>query len=606
MKKPIGVLLYAALLSAPPLQAQNASESTADRQKQLLDMLLQQEREQAQPQVQQSQQQAQQAGQWPVPQVVQQLVQQALPQQQAQQQWQPQQVQQPQQPQQQWQAQPQPQQAQQQWQPQPQQAQQPQQQWQAEPPQTQQQWQQQQQAQQQWQQQQPQQQQPPPHPPPQWQPQQQPQQQSQQQWQTQQQQPQQQWQQQPQQQWQGQQPMNGQMAQQSSEAMLAAAISQFPVLRQGVQFERARDGFSINGQRYVDAQGTISAYSYDIPSGDFTYVLETEPGYYVVKAGRATTQNEPVVIANAQRGGGLWTVTTVTGRSFSGRRLIPSSRGFVIASDNMGSRYVAGKGATSFAAPADFSIAPLQNGDAVNTGYVLLERAPVPEGPSQVGNIVGGLIGAAKLIGPAAGLGTSENYAMLDVLKGSSGNAGGSKSAEADIAVGLVGAAQALGSSMGIGKKDDYALFNVSSGRIVSLNITLESKQAEVLSDCKLKNAMAAKCSRLESLDSIYAAGGKRNMEHYFWRIHWFNVPGRPILVAQEKGTKKVTATDLNSGKKVILFERMLGISDFAVTQEIDGKINATAKMGFSSESRQDVAALIDKLKNVAEDSDIN
>ena len=363
MKKPIGVLLYAALFSAPPLQAQNASESTADRQKQLLDMLLQQEREQAQPQVQQSQQQAQQAGQWPVPQVVQQLVQQALPQQQAQQQWQPQQVQQPQQPQQpqqQWQAQPQPQQAQQQWQPQPQQAQQPQQQWQAEPPQTQQ-----------------------------------------------------QWQQQPQQQWQAQQPMNGQMAQQSSEAMLAAAISQFPVLRQGVQFERARDGFSINGQRYVDAQGTISAYSYDIPSGDFTYVLETEPGYYVVKAGRATTQNEPVVIANAQRGGGLWTVTTVTGRSFSGRRLIPSSRGFVIASDNMGSRYVAGKGATSVAAPADFSIAPLQNGDAVNTGYVLLERAPVPEGPSQVGNIVGGLIGAEKMIGPATGAGNRDNDGLL-------------------------------------------------------------------------------------------------------------------------------------------------------------------------------------------------
>lgn len=592
MKKPIGFLIYATLLSVPPLHAQNANGSTEDRQQQLLNMLLQQEQ-----QTQPSQQQPQQAGQGPVQQVVQQLVQQALPplqqqpqpQQQphSQQQWQ-QQPQQVQQSQQEWQAQPQAQQAQQQWQSQ--QAQQPQQQWQAQPQQTQQQWQQQPQ-QQQWQQPQQQQAQQ------QWQQQPQ-QQQTQQQWQPQQQ-PQ---QQQPQ--WQAQQPTNGKVAPPNSEATLAAAISQFPVLPKGVKFERLRDGFSINGQPYVDAQGKISAYAYDMPSGDFTYVLETEPGYYVLKTARATTQVEPVTIANAQLGGGQWTVTTVTGMSFSGRRLIPSSRGFLVANGNKGLRYVAGKGGTGFATPLDFFIAPLQNGDAINTGYVLLERVPAPEGPSQVGNIVGGLIGAAKLIAPVVGATIPGGNLVLNGLQSAIG-AGGGKSAEADVAAGLVGAAQALGSSMGIDKNDDYALFNISSGRMVPLNIRQESKQAEALNECRQKNAMTTKCARLESFDSVFVSGGKPNMEHYFWRIQWFNVPGRPILVAQEKGAKKVTATDLNSGKKVILFERMMGISDFAVTQEVDGKINATAKMGFSSESRQDVAALIDKLKNVAEDADI-
>ena len=71
--------------------------------------------------------------------------------------------------------------------------------------------------------------------------------------------------------------------------------------------------------------------------------------------------------------------------------------------------------------------------------------------------------------------------------------------------------------------------------------------------------------------------------------------------MSQEGGLGKVSATDLNSGKKVILFERALGIASFAATQEADGKINVTAQMGFSSESRQDVAALLDSLPNVAE-----
>ena len=73
--------------------------------------------------------------------------------------------------------------------------------------------------------------------------------------------------------------------------------------------------------------------------------------------------------------------------------------------------------------------------------------------------------------------------------------------------------------------------------------------------------------------------------------------------MSQEGGLGKVSATDLNSGKKVILFERALGIAAFSATQDANGKIGVTAQMGFSSESRDDVLALLDSLPDVAETS---
>lgn len=343
-------------------------------------------------------------------------------------------------------------------------------------------------------------------------------------------------------------------APQRSEASLADAFRTFPVLTQGVQFERFRDGFAINGQRYIDAEGKITAYAFDAQSGDFTYLAETYPGEYVLKSGRAMTHSEPITIATAQKQGVLWQVTAVTGKKFSGYRLIPSSRGFVIARDNTGFRYVPGSGTTNIVAPEEFSIAALQNGDIGNTGYILLERTPTSNG-TQPGNSFGALMSAV----------------------------------------------QSLGSVVGVGKKEDYALLNIQNSRLVPVNISLESKQVQVMSACKQKNFLIAKCAQMDSFESAYEANGTRNMSHYFWRINWFNVPGRPILVSQEGGLGKVTATDLNSGKKVILFERAMGIANFSAIQDANGKINVTAQMGFSSETREDVAALLDSLPGMAE-----
>lgn len=345
---------------------------------------------------------------------------------------------------------------------------------------------------------------------------------------------------------------------QRSEANLASEFRLLRNLTEGVQFERFRDGFAINGRRYIDPEGKITAYGFDAQSGDFTYFAETNPGQFILKAGRALSPNDPITIGNAQKNGAQWNVSTVTGKKFTGYRLIPSSRGFIIARENTGFRYVPGSGTTNIIAPESFSIAALQNGDISNTGYILLERTPTSNGTQQ-GNSFGALFSSV----------------------------------------------QALGSLVGIGKKEDYALLNVDSNLLVPINVSLDDKQIQVMSDCKQRNYVYARCAHMDSFESLFQANGMKNMTHYFWRITWFNVPGRPILVSQESGLSKISATDLNSGKKVILFDRAMGIAGFSAKQEMNGKISVTAQMGLSNESKNDVVALLDILPLIAEESTI-
>lgn len=339
-----------------------------------------------------------------------------------------------------------------------------------------------------------------------------------------------------------------------TEADLAAEFKRLPVLPEGVQFERFRDGFAINGRRYIDPEGKIASYGFDAQSGDFTYLAESSDGQYVLKSGRALSQMDPITIGTAHRQGATWTVTAVTGKKFVGNRLIPSSRGFVIARENTGFRYVPGNGTTNIVAPEAFSIAALQSGDIASTGYILLERTPESNG-TQSSNSLGSLFSTVK----------------------------------------------SLGSMVGMGKKEDYALLSMDTNRIVPVNISMDEKQVQIMSACRQRNVFFAQCAQMDSFDSLFQANGMKNMSHYFWRINWFNVPGRPVLVSQEGGLSKVSATDLNSGKKVILFERAMGIAGFSAKQNNAGKIGVTAQMGFSSESKDDVVALLDSLPDVSE-----
>lgn len=153
---------------------------------------------------------------------------------------------------------------------------------------------------------------------------------------------------------------------------------------------------------------------------------------------------------------------------------------------------------------------------------------------------------------------------------------------------------KALGSTLGIGKKEDYALLNIDSKKLLPINISMGGKQVQVMSSCRKRNAIVSQCDQMDSYESLYQSNGTHNMTHYFWRINWFNVTGRPVLVSQEGGLTKVATTDLNTGKKVILFERAMGIASFNATQGSDGKITVSAQMGFTTETKNDVVSLLD------------
>lgn len=334
-----------------------------------------------------------------------------------------------------------------------------------------------------------------------------------------------------------------------TEEEIAAIFGQWKQLDKGVVFERFRDGFSINGKRHIDPEGAIIAYGFDAQTGDFTYLSDSGLGQYLIKSGRAFNDAEPVTIGTAERRGAMWTVNTATGKKFSGYRLIPLARGFVVARDNTGFRYIPGKGTTNIVASEQFAIAALQNGDVSSTGYLLLERIPSPDNSAKYG-AVGELFSAVK----------------------------------------------ALGSTLGVGKKEDYALLNIDTQQVVPINVSLEDKQVQFMSACRQRNYVFAECARMDSFESLFQPNGMKNMTHYFWRITWLNAQGRPILISQEGGLSKITATDLTSGRKVVLFDRTMGISEFSVAQKTDGKISVSAQLGFTSETKDDVSALIDTL----------
>lgn len=334
------------------------------------------------------------------------------------------------------------------------------------------------------------------------------------------------------------------------EAALAQQLAAFPSLKTGGTFERFRDGFSVNGQRFIDPEGTITAYGFDTTTGDVTYVAQVNQTQFLVKFVRALTGMEPIRIAIAQKVPGGWQVQTVTGKNLSGSRLIPVSRGFVVPRENTGFMYIAGQGITNIAAPEDFILAGFQNGDIAGTGHVLIQKRPK----------------ANK---------TSADD-MLSTLS-------------------------ALGSTLGLTRKEDYQLLNIATGKAVPLNIPVEGNEVALWSQCQQRNFLVAQCERADFFESLFDQNGLPNFNHYYWRISWFKTPQRPIVVAQENGLADITITDLATGKKVVAFHRAMGIAGFSTKQHPDGRVSITARMGFSQEALDDAVAFLDKTQAATE-----
>ena len=309
-----------------------------------------------------------------------------------------------------------------------------------------------------------------------------------------------------------------------------------------IQFTQKKEGFAINQRNYIDPEAKVMNFAFDGVSGMVTYLAEVVPGQYLIKTMQAQSSAEPVVIANARKVGGTWEVTTMTGKRLTGSAIVMGSRGFTLNRENGAIIFDATSGMKTASLPDGYAIADYQNGDAIQTRFLLLEAIP-----------------------PA-----DDNEKLMGTFK-------------------------SLGSHFGLSKKEDYGLMNLDTGKAVMFNISSDAKnQNACVQRGQQINSFMNKCEKSVSFESLYDQAGQPNVGHYYWRVMWVNTPsGKTIAVTIEDGVKRLIATDLSSGKKVLLKERMMGINQFKIYQNGQGKIFADVQLGFSNETVEDIENLL-------------
>jgi hypothetical protein len=323
-----------------------------------------------------------------------------------------------------------------------------------------------------------------------------------------------------------------------TEASLNEKVAAFPAKNQDLQFVDRKDGFDVNGQPFMDAEGRIVKYSFDVLTGDVTYLVQTAGNNYSVKYVRAGSDIEGVTIGYASTQPLGWQVRTVTGKKLAGELMTLLPKGVLISRDSAAFKYVPGNGVTNIGVPQGYIIAPFQHGNIGATDFVLLEK--VEENSTSP---IGGIFSSLK----------------------------------------------AIGNDLGINKKEDYALLGLKDKKLYLLNIASNGKEVNSYSNCRKQNNMVNNCATMTSQESLYdGKTGGRNTGHYFWRTNWFNTSAGPIAVAMENGMKDITLTDLTTGKKFVAFTRTMGIVRFDAAQDSSGKVKIVAQVGFSSETIDD------------------
>ena len=72
------------------------------------------------------------------------------------------------------------------------------------------------------------------------------------------------------------------------------------------------------------------------------------------------------------------------------------------------------------------------------------------------------------------------------------------------------------------------------------------------------------------------------------------------MALTLEDGSGKLYLTDLRTGRKVVVLERGLGISDWNILHHEDGTVGVKGRLGFEWQEVADVAALLQAPAEVA------
>jgi len=332
-----------------------------------------------------------------------------------------------------------------------------------------------------------------------------------------------------------------------SEQALASQLDAMGSAKTRVRIEGARDGLRIDGESFLDPEGPIRSYAFDVLTGDITYTIRTGDTV-VYKYLRAGSSADPVSLATAQLLQTGWQVTTVTGKTFSGDAVAPLAKGFMVSRSGSIFRYEPGKSSKGTPLPDGWVMAQFQRGNVGATHFILLER----EQPAQGQNG-----------GPMGSLG------------------------------GLLDAAKSIGAMTGLSKKEDYALLNLDTRKLYPLNIQVDGKIYTFMSNCRKRNYFVSDCATATSVESLYGADGDRNYSHYFWKANWYATPSGPIAVTMENGMTDVYVLDLDSGKKVTAFHRGFGLSKFESGQAPDGTVAVQANLAFDHQQIADAGRFL-------------
>jgi hypothetical protein len=212
-----------------------------------------------------------------------------------------------------------------------------------------------------------------------------------------------------------------------------------------------RDGIRINNVNFVDPEGKMTAYSYDVTTGDITYqIAAPSKNSFVFKYFNPGKQVDPIVIATAQTSGNGLQVTTSSGAVMSGQGVAPMSKGIIVYRGNTLFVYEAGVGVKSSGIPDGWFVAQFQRGNVGATRHILIQ-----------------------------------NLSALTNMRDKGGIGG------------FIGSTMALASSLGISKKEDFALLNIDDGSMVKFDISVEGTSQMILTNCQKRNSYFNECAEV-------------------------------------------------------------------------------------------------------------
>lgn len=305
-------------------------------------------------------------------------------------------------------------------------------------------------------------------------------------------------------------------------------------------FSRQKDGILINENMYNDYEGSVVNIGANRLTGEFTYAIQNFDGSFTLKYNKANSQHGAINIAKVFKQGDSFKVNTVTGKTFTGSSVTPTSDGFIVGRKGSAFRYVVGSDQVKSITLLDgYHIAKHQNGDVASTNFILLEKDEPKENDS-----FGNLLNATK----------------------------------------------DLGNVFGINKVDDYVLININDGKQVPLDVNTGGKNVAKHSGC-VNKGLYNKCSDVSFNEALYEKSGLKNNSHYFWAIDWINTKTGPL--AFYKTTSKVKVVDINKEQVHTVFSRALGVNEFILIEKADGSVGIKAQLGFSTDVIEDVEQFI-------------